>query len=235
MADKQQAVPKFPEENVWRELVKGLKLNVNQADELEHAIKYALRDLKRRADKYPDRAGRRALVARLKRFQTALQGLIDDVRDEPARLKEILPRESHFAMGLWLADESMRREKLAFDDRTDPNEQRKDRGLDDGLKMLTDALTEIKAPIDKWTADDKPDPGGVEPNLVRETLITYLADKAEAIIGRRAAATAKGPFENLCTHVLDACLVGSDGLKDAIERTLRKRRADLKSRGFREP
>jgi len=81
-------------------------------------------------------------------------------------------------------------------------------------------------------AQYKPDPGGREPSVVREFLIISLANDAEAIIGERAISAAKASFVNLCTFVLDACKVNTDGLEDAIERALKKRAANPRLRGI---
>lgn len=214
--------PDFRATRFGKELVGDLKLGTTGANELEWVLKFALRDLASHFAKQPDRNERRALTARLKRFQTALQQLTSDLEDRPDHLKKILPLESREVMGHWLTDESLRRKRIQLDDRTDPNEQRKDIGLDDGFELFAQMLTEVREPIDLWFQADVSDRGGLKPNYVRTTLINRLAQHAVEITGVRATTTANGRFEKLCTAVFHVLKLNADGLDVAIERTLRK-------------
>jgi hypothetical protein len=55
-------------------------------------------------------------------------------------------------------------------------------------------------------------------------LILLLARDSRQIIEEAASATSNGPFHNLCSWVLPACGIGTQGLEDAITRCLKKYR-----------
>ncbi len=228
-------VPQLPEGAAWKLLIKDANLDETQERELRGVLVQALLDLDAYFKVGRSRQERKAQINRLNRFYLALKALVDDLEDDAARLEKALPFDAQEAIGLWLADQAIR----VANNRPRMGGQaihvRRSAGLKQPVALLTAALTEIKAPIDAWIAQYQPDPGGRWPNVVREFLIISLANHSEAIIRAPASSTAEGPFEDLCTRVLDAFGENSEGLKEAIDRALQKRSANPILRGDVEP
>ena len=223
--------PQLPEGADWKLLIKDAKLDEAQERELRGVLVQALLDLDAYFKVRRSRKERRAQINRLNRFYAALKALVEDLEDDAARLEEALPFDAQEAIGLWLADQAIRVANNSPNMGGQAIHVRRSAGLKQPVALLTAALTEIKAPIDAWMAQYQPDPGGRWPDVVRDFIIISLANHSKAIIGVPASSTAEGPFEDLCTHVLNAFGENSDGLKEAMDRALQKRSANPILRG----
>lgn len=84
--------------------------------------------------------------------------------------------------------------------------------------------------INSWLSLAGQDAGGQRIQSEREMILFSLAGHAEEILGTSPTASPTGPFVNLCTHVLGSLNMSTDGLEDAVKRSLRKLRKFLKAR-----
>ena len=226
MARNKVRQPTSPQGEEWKILVKDLKLDDGQRRALRTCLDHAFADLESFSTRRRSRDERKTQISRLKSFHTALQALVDELEQDPERLAQALPFDAQDAIGLWLADQAVRVESGEAGLEGQPDHVRRSLGLKQPTELLTAALTDIKEPIDRWLAKYKPDRGGLEPDVARDFLIISLANDAEAIIGEPATSAAKSSFSNLCTFVLDACKVNTEGLEAAIGRAMQKRAAN---------
>lgn len=93
-------------------------------------------------------------------------------------------------------------------------------GLLYGSRILQAYLEEVLQPITLVVDEPSADHGGQEPNFVRHHLIKLLQETFRDILGRKAAATANGPFVRLVNAVFLACGIETDGIEKAIERVI---------------
>lgn len=93
-------------------------------------------------------------------------------------------------------------------------------GLHHGASILLAQLRLIHEPIRDVLTEKSADPGGLEPNYVRLTLIRALAAAAPTIIGKAATGTARGRFQLFVAAVFRSLEIDTDGIEKAIEHTL---------------
>ena len=80
----------------------------------------------------------------------------------------------------------------------------------------------IRSPIASRRDIARRDGGGPSAQIDREILIYALARNAHKFISNDEPRAYKRKFMNLCTWVLGACGLDTDGLKDAVDRCLKK-------------
>jgi hypothetical protein len=231
----------FPAPDDWKNIVHDLKLTKAQENDLEITIRHVLADI----EKYQARPSRNNLVPALKRLEKAL----GPVQDEMARSKDLmryfLPSNTlefigesftFTAIGQAVAEEVF---PIHLDheiqDMIEKNNSitmaglekysRGDRvalGYKHGADILKYFLDVIHADLKSWVELDKRNPGGRPADIYRQYIIQRLAARSTWIIGKEAATTAGGKFENLCVAVLPACGFTSTGIEKAIAAVLGK-------------
>jgi hypothetical protein len=101
--------------------------------------------------------------------------------------------------------------------------QRKAIGLKHGPELLRYAIERINQPIKTWFELDRLNRGGrPTKNPARDLLLLRLAERAQAILGRRPTATAGGRFVRLCADVVVACGLDDRGIERAVEKALKE-------------
>jgi hypothetical protein len=208
----------YPTDERWNENIAPLGLTPAQEHELRIQLQGIHWELGIFFEKRIDRKQRRDLVERLRAFRDAIASLRALIVQDPDALSKALPAESLEAIGLTVSPPPV---GFAVAYQTPDLAGRRFLGLMDGPALLGAALAFIEAPIDDWLEQDRPDPGGREPNFVRRHVIQTLAAHAEAVIGQSATATANGAFVKLCAAVMYACGLEAEGVEEAVERELR--------------
>ena len=101
--------------------------------------------------------------------------------------------------------------------------RRQARGLENGgelLMHLSKGSTNRSRPgsnVDRRNRGGRP-----AKNPARDFLLFRLAEAAPVVIGRRATATANGPFVRLCAAVVVACGFGDRGIERAVEKAIKE-------------
>lgn len=186
-------------------------------------------------------------VETLKEVANAFSSLEAVLDKNNARLAEILPSDSLEALGKLMSHEAIEaaldidlptpglstavehaRAQSGSDIRAAEIDAhfafvRQSFGLRRGTELLKYLLKQIADPMRDWISANSENEGGRPGNAVREYVIIYLANSSETILGRRATATAKGPFSKLCSAVFAACGLPTSGIEAAIGRALKKR------------
>ena len=91
-----------------------------------------------------------------------------------------------------------------------------------GVRLIEHTVQRLHAPILDWIDIARQGKGGKPRMVERDYLITKLAENSEAIIGKPPTPSKR--FLALCNTVLGACMLNTEGLQDAVERTLRARK-----------
>lgn len=100
--------------------------------------------------------------------------------------------------------------------------QRQQKLNDMTLQTMQLIMEQLKQPILLWLQEAEKDRGGRRPKTERELIIFLLARDAMGIIGSKPSASTRKAFFNLCTWVLNACQIDTEGLEDAVKRCLKK-------------
>jgi hypothetical protein len=207
----------LPTDEAWKEFIAPLRLSAEQAQTLKDLLFHVRRAACRFNEWHVSDERRKAMVRQLNAFRKAISKLREIALQQPEDLRDALPVESLKAIGLTVSPMPTGLAGAYF--ASEPAE-RLALGLEQGPILLAHALKQIGDPIDAWLKAQPKDEGGRPPDRLRESLLTALAAKSEAIIGRRATASRGGPFLELCTAVFHACEVSPDGLEAAVERAL---------------
>ena len=227
-------------------LVRDQKLDGLQAHELGLVLYHVDEDLKEYRKRREGRKPRRELVRRLKRVAKSLGDLEFDLRRWGQTINDFLPPDTREEIGMLLSFsamesalkreiqtpelgseiESLLSESLDFrmtqlEDRL--LARRQARGLENGGELLMHFVERINQPIKTWFELDRRNRGGrPAKNLARDLLLFRLAEAAPVVIGRRATATANGPFVRLCAAVVVACGFGDRGIERAVEKAIKE-------------
>lgn len=224
----------LPTPEDWKYLIDDLELSSIQANELGILLRHAQADVEAFSDIHPDRADRQELVDALKAFSKALRKLEDVVTGNLPALSDALPHAVGSAIGDMLTQTEIERalgKRLASPLLGEPVQgeidqgtavARQSQGITAGPELFVHMLTRIHQPLEAWLKANNANKGGRPKDHVRDYLITKLAENSEAIIGQPPSS--RGRFLDLCNAVLGACMFSTDGLRDAVERTLSTRR-----------
>jgi len=226
----------------WKILYADLKLNEAQSSVLSGVIIHAIEDVCDYQALRIDLGRYKHLKSRL----TRLSGLLEKVEYEIVRAKDDLevampraareavvnllaPYEIVTALGAdapaWALDPGQPSgydERLSLQGQTYPAREFEPFAWKFGVRLFEHALRRLHAPILDWLKMARKSKGGKPRMVERDYLITKLAENSEAIIGQPPSA--RGRFLDLCNAVLGACMFSTDGLRDAVERTLGTRR-----------
>jgi hypothetical protein len=217
MAEKPK-IFELPSPQALTDLAAALHLTAGQKHELDLALRHAQADLQGLSRTRVDRSRNAQLTDRLKALRTGLAKLITAMGRDPEVLTAAMPFDVREVVGWTLSAAHIAkvtgREVVASAEALERDGR--SAGLLHAGPLLLAQVQLILDSIDGALKGAPTDPGGPEPNFVRHHLIVSLAEAAPAIIGRRATATANGPFLNLVTHVFNACGVSSAGLEKAV-------------------
>ncbi|MFM8679020.1 MAG: hypothetical protein ACKOGH_05315 [Alphaproteobacteria bacterium] len=217
-----------------RALARCMGLSEPCARELEVAISHLVEDL---GASRISREERKEIVRQRRILSRHLRGLerfaSNRLASRTAPLHMLLPNASLDAIARLSSDEAMRAcaaagphpRPMVLPEGPLPPEKREAAGLLHGDLLLLAMVRGAAGPLDEWLAQDRRNKGGSPPDTARRLAIIALANAAPAIIGRRATATANGPFARLCADVLALLGIPGTGLERAIETTLRRWRA----------
>jgi hypothetical protein len=240
---------KFPEPGVWDDLVRDLKLNVSQSNELKITVQHVVEDIAYYRLVRSKEPARDILTTRVKLMEKALSNLQYQVDcsidlmthflpdDTMARIgrsftfsaigealgKDVFPQNFDFFIGRMLAD-GKQVTMAALEELSRP--KRGGLGLTHGHRILKHFIDAINAPLKKWLEIDKLNKGGRSPQVARTVLIHRLAEAAPGIIGKRAPVAATGSFVTLCSLVLPACGLSAKGVEKAIPPIVKPVRAE---------
>jgi hypothetical protein len=235
----------FPSSERWEELVRNLKLSKEQEKCLASVLRNALVDIETAGEiqkRIPDRGD---LKMRLKKFETYLKSLRNEVERSSHVLVNIFPLETLESLGSLFTfstiGEAIHKEVFPASFNIDlehlriKNEsfgleaieklyegERSDYGLTHTAPLLLHVINLLLAPLQKFLELDKLNKGGSPPNATRRFLVERLAAAAPIIIGRRAPVSVTGAFVSLCEQVLPACGLPASGIDKAIPAIARK-------------
>lgn len=124
---------------------------------------------------------------------------------------------------------------LTLSDLDDLAVAKRQRQLNDkNHESITLMVEQTRYSINSWLSLAGKDEGGRRIQSQREMILFWLAGHAEEILGTLPTASSTGPFVKLCTNVLGSLNMSTDGLEDAVKRTLKKLREFLKARPMEE-
>lgn len=209
------------------EIASELHLSDVQKHELDLTLRHAHADLEGFFRTRLDRSDRARRAERLKAFHGALASLLDVMGENPVAIEDLndcLPFEARETIGKGVSKEVAETISGRAVHALRGDDAMRSVGLLHGAHLLAAQLRLIKAPIDAWLNAYVADPGGVEPDHMRNHVIRALAHAAPAILGRRATATAGGRFARLVAAVFHACELDDTGLEARIGRVLATRR-----------
>ncbi len=221
---------RFPSPEDWNDLVCDLGLDNNQAHELRILLQHVEGDVQAFADRSPTRDERRELVDALKAFSKALGKLEMVVHDHLPELSEALPHAATAAIGDMLTVTEIERaldKPLAVDGIEHMSGRdfeagtafaRQAQGVAAGPELLGQMLRRIHQPVEDWLEENRSNKGGRPRDQIRLYLVSKLAEKSEALIGKPP--TSNGTFMKLCREVVGQCGLETVGLRDAVERAL---------------
>ena len=233
---KRRPEVKFPDPESWINLVRDLKLNEQQANELRIVIWHVILDLKLYRARQAERA---ELVVRLKRLEKAFERLQSEMNRSahlmdkflPLQMLEHIGNSSTFAaMGEALgkdvspkdADGVIRQmvsQKVKITmSRLEARyaSERQTLGIKHGHTILNHYINSLWEPLKKWVELNKLNKGGRPPKLARNYLIDQLAERAPELIGRPATVSTTGEFVEFCAKVLSACRLSTQGVEKAV-------------------
>ncbi len=240
----------FPPTEVWKNIVRDLKLKSAQADTLKITLEEALEGIRRYQAKLQNQRSRPLLIDRLKRFEKALARLYDECRRSADLMHDFLPHDTLEYVGRSLTfsamGEALGKKNVItrnFDQKIEVKRSVGERitlefmeefsrpsrealGLKHGHVILTHFIERIHAPLARWIELKSLDEGGRPADAVRNYLIYQLAEAAPEVIGKRATVATTGTFVDLCTAVLVACGLPEAGIAKAIPPVVRKLRAN---------
>jgi hypothetical protein len=238
---------KFPEPGVWDDLVRDLKLNATQSNELKITIQHVVKDIATYRLRKSQEPPRNIVTARRKLMEKALSNLQyqldrsihlmdhflpDDTKARIGRSltfsaigealgKDVFPQNSYFRN---MIVDRQQITMAALEEHSSGT--RAALGLTHGHLILKHFIDAINAPLKKWLEIDKLNKGGRPPQTARTVLIHRLAKAAPAIIGKRAPVAATGSFVTLCSLVLPACGLSAKGVEKAIPPIVKPVRAE---------
>jgi hypothetical protein len=210
----------LPDQAALDQIAQDLKLDALHLNELHITMRHALADLEGFFRTRMDRRERARRAAQLRAVHAGLEALIAALGSDDEAMADVnasLPFNARQAIAAQLDPDLI---ATVCDGRPDDPFGRQTAGLQHGARLLGTQLRVIKAPMDAWLANQTPDPGGPEPDYVRNYVISALAKACGDILDRRATATANGLFARLVTAVFHACNLDDTGLEKRIERQL---------------
>jgi len=226
----------------WKTLYAELKLSEAQSSVLFEVVANAIGDL---CDYHALRVDLRK-YKHLKNRLTRLSGLLTRVEQEITRanddLEVAMPRAAREAVvkmlasdeiltalgadaPVWASDSeqpSGYHEKCSLQGQTYPAREFEPFAWKFGVRLFEHSVQRLHAPILDWIKLARQGKGGKPRMVERDYLITKLAENSEAIIGKPPSGGNR--FLALCNAVLGACMLNTEGLRDAVERTLRARK-----------
>jgi hypothetical protein len=242
--DPQIGVPKG---EVWKTLVRDLKLKPKQAGVLWITIRHASDDLKEHFTAKSKRPPRAVLVDHLRLMEKAFSEVRSEMDRSAHLMNDFLSADLLMHLGNSLTFSAMR-EALGED--TCPKDpitriihetdnpditiadlesyytgHRHVLGLKKGHLLLKHLIETVHDSLRKFVDADRLNDGGRPPNIARRVLVYRLAQMAPEIIGRRASIARSGPFVRLCSEVLPACGLSADGIDAAIPQIVKEMRA----------
>jgi hypothetical protein len=246
-ADRRRKRPevRFPDRETWKDLVRDLRLNASQANELGITIRHAILDLESHRARQAERP---ELVVRLKRLEKAFERLLSEVNGSAHLMGKFLPRQMLEHIGISSTFAAMRealgkdvspedadgviRQMVSRGDKitmlqleTRYAPERQALGLQHGHKILKHYINSLWAPLKNWVEADKLNKGGRPSEVARNYLIDQLAEEALELIGRPASISTSGKFVEFCAKVLPACGLSAKGIEKAVASVVRQKRA----------
>lgn len=240
----------FPKPKDWNSIVRELKLNATQSNELKITIHHVVADIAFYRSKKSQEPERALLTTRLKRMERALGKLQSEIDRSIHLMDRFLPHDTmaHIGRSFTLSaivdalGEKFPRnpapvaarmpakgnqiDLTALDEAT--RSRRDLLGLKHGPQILKHFIDAIHAPLKKWVELDKLNKGGRTPALARKYLIDRLAREAPNIIGKPATISTTGSFVRLCALLLPACGLSALGVEKAIPSIVGQVRAEQK-------
>lgn len=227
--------------------LRPLKLTAAQESELYLVLEHYFQDIEAWQAELQRIKPRSKRAMRLRRIEKALRRVQYEVESSGEILNEILPFDLSERLGGKMTFAALRAaagpSKWASNLRLSPKVLIKCRNLDDiesleavfdykrralGLehagRVFKSMIDDLYAPLGQWVERDKK-VAGRKPMQLRNMLIERLVEASPRILGRRATSTEKGRFEQLCTAVLPAVRLPSDGVQKAIVAVLKTRKA----------
>ncbi|MEI6536955.1 MAG: hypothetical protein WCN98_16545 [Verrucomicrobiaceae bacterium] len=215
---------KIPSPKKLKDLGRDLKLSDAQARELDFVIRHAHADLEGIFRMKMTRAERARRLKQLKIFRGALMRLASTMGTTPEEIADFnvnLPFELRETIGQMASAGVIRTVVGRRVEEVEADHIRKSAELTHGAEIFHHQLLEISKGIDTLLDAAVKDPGGRNPDLVRNHLATKLARSSRGILGRRASGTAGGRFSKLVAAVFIACGLADDGVEKIVERTLK--------------
>ena len=242
---KRQPEVKFPDPETWKDLVRDLKLNESQANELRITIQQVILDLRSHRARQAERP---ELVVRLKRLEKAFERLQSEMNRSTHLMDKFLPHQmlerignssTFAAMGEALSKDvspkdadGVIRQMVSRQDQITMLHlearyalERRTLGLKHGHVILKHYITSLWGLLKNWVEADKLNKGGRPPEVARNYLIDQLAGRALELIGRPATVSTTGEFVEFCTKVLSACRLSTEGVEKAVASVVGQKRA----------
>jgi hypothetical protein len=214
----------LPSPKKLKDIGRELKLNDAQARELEFVIRHAHADLNGFLRTRMTRADRARRLKQLKTFRGGLMKLASAMGETPeeiADFNETLPFQLREAIGLMASAELIWTVAGRRVRETGSDHVRRSAGLAHGAAIFHHQLLKARMGADMLLDGSVKDPGGRNPDLVRNCLALMLARSSKGILGRRASGTAGGRFSKLVATVFVACGLADDGVEKIVERTVK--------------
>ena len=257
MSQKQSALdvsglsrPDHPSAESVAEIVRVLGLSQSQAHELQILIDHFLADVDADLQQLSRLAPRPERARRLRRIEKALRRVQYEVEKSGELLDELLPfdlsqklgrkltftaigeaigtpvapRQFDYAMRSLLERESPL-SMQAIDETFEA--ERESLGINHPGAVFRSMIEDLYEPLGQWVKLDKRRPGRKALRF-RNLLVERLAEASNDVLGEPATSTANGRFVQLCSAVLDAMAISSEGVENAVEGAVKalKQRAE---------
>lgn len=215
--DKRQALRfTLPDEETWAELCRNLKLSNAQAAALRAVLQEAEHGCKDLAKEWG--IAKSEIKSSLKTIDRLLSKAHESLQRNDIK-RALASIEMNGAISYLMSPEAA--SDIHDDTALDALEH--DRILNERTpEVMSYLLDRMRRPIAEWLAIAAQDKGGNKPQSDRQLLLLLLARDSLQIVGAAPSAKPKGSFHNLCSWVLPACSIETDGLEDAITRCLKK-------------
>ena len=232
--------PVHPSAEKIAEIVRVLGLSPVQAYELQILIEHFLADIDAYLQQLNRLAPRPERARRLRRIEKALRRVQYEVEKSGELLDELLPfdlsqklgRKLTFAaigeaIGKPVAPRQFDYAMRSLLERDSPlsmqaidevfEAEREGLGLNHAGAVFRSLTNDLYEPLGQWVKLDKRPPGRKALRF-RNLLVERLAEASNDVLGEPATSTANGRFVQLCSAVLDAAAISSEGVENVVER-----------------
>jgi hypothetical protein len=218
------------------QLARDFNLDGKAAYWLEATIANVITDLEENEDRRSRTPPPSKLKSRLKKLESLLFDLKEEMERGSAEMIHFLPHETLARIGLAMNFSTMGEalgENVSpkrIDDKIragisdgqtvtlaqlekESRPAREVLGLKHGDKILRHFIDAIHEPLRRWLELDKQNKGDAPARAVRRYLIYWLALSAPRILGKKPGVSQTGPFVELCAVVLRACGESDEGVE----------------------